>query len=738
LLAEFPSVVAAVQCAVAMQQELKMRNAALPVTRRVEFRIGVNLGEIVVDGDQLHGDGINIAVRLEGLAAAGGICLSEVVYQQLKNKLALAYEDRGPHTLKNIAEPVRVWQVVMDDAAAALAEQVVLRQAQHAREQAATPLSPQNRRIAPASRPWVVVGVGGLLLIVGTLVASRYLSSPNPSLQGSALRTEAASAVLPLPDKPSIVVLPFVNMSEDPKQDYFSDGLTETLTGDLSKISSLFVIARNSAFTYKGKAVNVQEIRKGLGVRYVLEGSVQKAGEQVRIVAQLIDTTTDSHLWSERYDRPLTDIFALQDEIVQQIVTTLRLQLTLEEQGYSARKHTNNLEAYDAFLRGVEYFGRTTKEANAQARQMFEKAVALDPQYAEAYAGLGWTYREEWLFRWSADPQTLERTLELARQALALDDSLPIAHTLLSYVYMEKHQYDQASAEGERAIVFDPNNADSYAFQADVLNFAGRPADARRAVAQAMRLNPRYPWWYAFDLGWASYSTGRYAEAIAMLQEVSSRNPNFLGTHNLLALSYWLQWVAQQSPETQTLEPALAAVQRALALNDSWQVSHRVLGYIYLYQRQYEQALAEMERAVALAPPTEADSYGALAEVLSRTGRTEDALEAAAQALPLKPEYADAHLESVGSAYAVAGRYEEARAPLQRFLSRYPNRLDIHLMLAVVYSELGQAAKARVEAAEVLRLNPNFSLEVHRQRMPIKDPAVLERHIAALRNAGLK
>ena len=270
-----------------------------------------------------------------------------------------------------------------------------------------------------------------------------------------------------------------------------------------------------------------------------------------------------------------------------------------------------------------------------------------------------------------------------------------------------------------------------------MLNFAGRPEEALRAVEQAMRLNPRYPPWYLFELGWAYRMTGRYAEAIATLKEVISRNPNFLPAHLDLAVSYLWQWVAQQSPAAQTLEPAVAAVQRALALNDSFHWNHIVLGYIYLYQQQYEQALAEMERAVALAP-TEAWSYAALAEVLSRMGRTEDALEAAAQALRLKPIIADAHLDSVGTAYAVAGRYEEAIAPLQRYLSRYPNILRAHLTLAAVYSELGQDAEARAEAAEVLRLNPKFSLEVHKQRMPIKDPAVLERHIAALRKAGLK
>jgi len=239
----------------------------------------------------------------------------------------------------------------------------------------------------------------------------------------------------------------------------------------------LFVIARNTAFTYKGKATNVQDIGKELGVRYVLEGSVQKADDQVRIVAQLVDTTTGGHLWSQRYDRPLQDLFALQDEIVQKIVTTLKLQLTLQEQGYIVRKHTDNLEAYDAFLRGQEYHYRYTKEANAQARQLCEKAIELDPQYAEAYAFLGWTYWIEWLLG-NVDSQTMERALALAQQALALNDSLPTAHSLLSTVYAHKQQYDQAIAEGERAVALDPNDAESYAVQAEVLIFAGRPEEA--------------------------------------------------------------------------------------------------------------------------------------------------------------------------------------------------------------------------------------------------------------------
>jgi TolB-like protein/Tfp pilus assembly protein PilF len=394
-----------------------------------------------------------------------------------------------------------------------------------------------------------------------------------------------------LPDKPSLVVLPFVNMSGDPQQEYFSDGLTEDLTAALSKLTSLFVIARNSAFTYKGKAVKVQDVSTELGVRYVLEGSVRKADNQVRITAQLIDATTGGHLWSERYDRPLQDIFALQDEVVQKIVTTLKLQLTLQEQGILVHKTTDNLAAYDSYLRGREHLNRFTKETNAQARQLFEHAIALDPQYAEAYASLGSTYFREWLWQWSQDSQALEQALALAQKAVALDDSLPRAHTALGWVYLIKKQYDQAIAEGERTIALDANFADAYAQLGDILKFAGRPEEAIGLIEKAMRRNPHYPAYYLFFLGEAYRSTGRYEEAIAAYKKALTRNSNLL--------------------------PA-------------------------------------------------------------------------------------------------------------------------HANLAVIYSELGRGEEAQAEVAEVLRLNPKYSLEVWRQRAPYKDPAVLERMFAALRKAGLK
>jgi TolB-like protein len=294
-----------------------------------------------------------------------------------------------------------------------------------------------------------------------------------------------------LPDKPSIVVLPFLNMSEDPTQDYFSDGLTEDLTTDLSKISSLFVIARNSAFTYKGKPVKVQDVSQALGVRYVLEGSVRRADNQVRITAQLVDATTGHHLWSERYDRELQNIFALQDEIRQKIMLALKVKLTPEEQERLKRFPTDNLEAYDYLLRGRESYLRFTKEAHAQARQMYEKAIESDPQYAAAYAGLSLLSQWGWLVQWNQDPQSVERAFALAQKAVVLDDSLPLAHRILGTVYLSKKQHEQAIAEIEQAITLDPNCAVCYADLGQVLNLAGRPEEAIELVEKAMRLDPQ-------------------------------------------------------------------------------------------------------------------------------------------------------------------------------------------------------------------------------------------------------
>jgi tetratricopeptide (TPR) repeat protein len=327
--------------------------------------------------------------------------------------------------------------------------------------------------------------------------------------------------------------------------------------------------------------------------------------------------------------------------------------------------------------------------------------------------------------------------LALAQQAVALDDSLPRAHSVLGQVYAEKQQYDQAIAEGERAIALDPNHADSYAIQANTLILAGRPPDALRLVEQAMRLNPHYPPFYLLILAAAYDFTGRSTEAVATAKEFLSRSPSHLYGHLGLALSYLRQWDSQQSADAHTLAQALATAQRVIALNDSFSPGHLVLGYVYLRQKQYEPALAEIERAIAL-DPNDATGYAALAEVLSRVGRSEEAVGMVEQALRRKPRFADEHLRIVGVAYYLAGQPAEAIAPLKQYLSRYPNILGAHLTLAAVYSELGRAAEARAEAAEVLRINPQFSLEVHRQREPIKDPALLERQLAALRKAGLK
>ncbi len=581
-LVDFPSVVNAVQCAQQIHSQFRAHNVEKEPAEQIHVRIGIHLGDIVQREGDVFGDGVNVASRLQALAEPDTICISHAVYREVEKKLALGtVVSLGRPKLKNITQREPVYLL--------LAEQPTgLRQ----------PLQAQWLKISkvgsahPTLRALLLMS--GLLLIAGVVITLLYPSLSSLITQHSLLITqEAQPPLLPLPDKPSIVVLPFTNMSEDPKQDYFSDGLTEDLTSDLSQISSLFVISRNTAFTYKGKAVKLPEVSRELGVQYVVEGSVRKAGDQVRVTAQLIDATQDQHLWSERYDRPLQDLFALQDEIRQKIVTALKVKLTPEEQERLRRAPTNNLEAYDYWLHGQESilhaYREMKKEANVQARQMFEKAIELDPKYAGAYAVLGRTYWLDYFYGWDKDrAQSLERTFALAQKAVALDDSLSLPHQILGGAYVWKKQHDQAIAEGERAVALDPNDADGYANLGITLIFAGRPKEAIGLTEKAMRLNPRYPVEYPLNLGWASRVAGRCEEALTPLKKILTLEPNFLPAHVNLAACY---------AELDRLEEARAEVAEILRLAPNFFLEGARRGLPYKNPEDLERLLDALRKA---------------------------------------------------------------------------------------------------------------------------------------------
>lgn len=515
LLAEFSSVVDAVRCAVEIQEELKARNAELPENRRMTFRIGINLGDIIEEEGRIYGDGVNIAARVESLAEGGGICISSTVYEQVKNKLTLGYECLGEHTVKNITDPVGVYRVLMEP-------------------EAAGKVTGKER---PRLRQWHWAALSVAIILVGGAVAiwHFYLRPTPPSIEVASVEKMA----FPLPDKPSIAVLPFTNMSEDPKQDFFSDGITEEIITVLSKVPGLFVIARNSTFTYKGKAVKIRQVAEELGVRFVLEGSCRKAGDKVRITAQLIDAITGYHLWGERYERELKDIFAVQDEITLKILMALQVKLKGGDQAGAFVKGTENLEAYLKLLKGREYSDRNNKEANALARNMYEEAIALDPAYAMAYLRLSATHIIDIHFGSTTSPKkSLQRALELVQKALVLDGDLAEAHSFLGRIYLAKRQYIEAIAEGERAIALAPSSDFVYAALAFSLHHAGRPEEAIALYEKAIRLNPIPPVWYLTSLASSYQGTGRYEESIKLHKKALRRSPENLWAHLGLAGIY--------------------------------------------------------------------------------------------------------------------------------------------------------------------------------------------------------
>jgi len=476
VLAEFASVVDAVRCAVKIQKELKARNVDLAENRRMEFRIGVNLGDVIEDGEQILGDGVNIAARLESLSEAGGICISGTAYDHVENKLPLGYQYLGEQTVKNIAKPVRVYRVLVEPKAVA------------------------QRGLEVASKERMA---------------------------------------LPLPDKPSIAVLPFVNMSDDPKQEFFSDGMTEEIITALSKVPNLFVIAHNSTFTYKGKPVKVKQVSEELGVRYVLEGSVQKSGDRVRITAQLVDALSGHHLWAERYDRELRDIFALQDEITMKVITALQVELTVGEMAGMIAKGTKNIDAFIKYVQAYELMTRITKEGKAQAKKVLEEAIALDPEYPRLYMGLAFIHlMDVWFGTTESPDQSLARAFELAQKAISLDDSNAAAYGILGEIYVMKRQYDKAIAECERAVSLDPNSADIFLRLGTVLNYAAKAEKAIPYLQKAIRLNPLPTAHYFIQLAVAYRDSGQYEKAIEASKKALQREPNTHFPYIHMAISY--------------------------------------------------------------------------------------------------------------------------------------------------------------------------------------------------------
>jgi adenylate cyclase len=517
LLAEFGSVVDATECAVKIQKELKTKNEELPDNRKMQFRIGVNLGDVVEEADRIYGDGVNIAARLEALAEPGGICISRTAYDHVKNKLEFGYEYLGEHSVKNIAEPVRVYRVLMEP-------------------EAAGKVIGEKRFLGRISRKTAIIAIIVLVIVAGGLIGWNIYLYQSKKIEPASLEKMA----YPLPDKPSIAVLPFDNMSADPEQEYFSAGLTEEIISALSKVPEIFVIARNSAFTYKGKPVKVQQVSEELGVRYVLEGSVRKTEDRVRITAQLIDATNGRHLWSERYDPELKDIFELQDEITMKIINALQVELTEGEQARLFAKGTENLQAYLKFWQAREHFLTMTKEGNALARRLFEETIALDPNYAPPHMFLGVTYYADVMLGTSESrKQSLSKAMKLVQKAIAMDESYPLAHTQLGWLYLmmdRKHQ--KAIAECERAVALDPNGASAHIWMSIVLRYAGRHEEALRFGEQALRLNPIPPGFYFRGLGLSYFYNGRYDDAIATFKKGLNRTPKDALTRISLVVAY--------------------------------------------------------------------------------------------------------------------------------------------------------------------------------------------------------
>jgi len=511
LMAEFASPVEAVEAAAEIQRDLARRNRQLAEHRRMDFRIGINLGDVLEKDGALFGDGVNIAARLESLAEAGGICISGTVFDHVKTKVQLGFDFFGEQEVKNIAEPVRAYRVALEAGEATA---------------------------RAAARHWKrpAIAAAAVLAVVSIALLMWQKVGPGPETPATDIAA-TEDPVLALPTGPSIAVLPFTNMSDDPEQEYFADGISEDLITELSRFDGLLVIARNSTFRFKGQAVDVAEVAAALGVRYVLEGSVRRFGDRVRITAQLIDAETGGHLWAERYDRELTDVFAVQDDVTRQIIAALRSELGELTPTRGNRPLTTSSEAYDLFLRARVDKERRTEHASVRAQDLFRQAIALDPAFAAGHAELSDAHFLAWYYGWDKSGTALVEALATAEKAVALDRSLPIAHAQLGRMLSWFERLDEAIASANQAIALDANYAKGYSALAWLHALNGDYALALAMADKASRLDP-YAVRPTLYRGMVYFAQKDYERAIATLTEGVAINPDFGAGYVWLAGAY--------------------------------------------------------------------------------------------------------------------------------------------------------------------------------------------------------
>ena len=517
ILAEFASVVDAVQCAVEVQREFAERNQEISEEKRMQFRIGVNLGDVVEEADRLYGDGVNIAARVEGLCETGGVCISGTAFEHVENKLDLEFVDIGEHDVKNITKPVRVYRVLSHPGAAADRVAGVKKAAGKTR---------LNRMLVAAA---VFIG------LAATGLWFTYFRFPANEV---APVEKKASTV---PDKPSIAVLPFTNLSDDPGQEFFADGMTDELITDLSKISDLLVISRNSSFTYKGKTVNLQQVARELKVNYVLEGSIQRAGNRVRIRAQLIDGSSDHHLWAESYDAVMENIFDLQDEITRKVAAELAVKLKDSVQVSTGKERTTNIDAYDAFVKGWDYLHRETPDDLVRAISFFKEAIENDPSYSRAHAALAWAYISSSLrFEWQYFIHEHKHFRLMARKHLdiAMRNPSSTAHLVASKMALYRRKYDEAAIHARRALAFFSNDPDAILNMAWVLMATGKPAEGLDYVDKTLQLDPRNMADSLNAAGMAHYIIGDMEKAANLTERSLKHNPAVIGRYQGLSSIY--------------------------------------------------------------------------------------------------------------------------------------------------------------------------------------------------------